>query len=260
MDNIRISLLATLLLFGNATVAMEGQSDASETPASQDTPPQQALRSVRDLLGIACEQTDPLNKDQLLKFAGAIDQTREFTLLTSEQRPAQLKMLVESITQDTNDARNIFSEQYKETWAPRTGIAAGACCLLTVLKPYACGLLDAIPTHEATILLSGFWAAEVKERTSQRTCVNNGSTVLKLIEAKAVTLTQSRIQELYELQKKQKKETAKQRLVQAGSKSGEAEEVLKTLRARSTSQDADQQTAQEGPKDEMVVEETKKDK
>lgn len=119
--------------------------------------------------------------------------TPALTLLKAVEQPAYVKMLSEGIHNQTEQAAEVFSQLYKESWAGRTALAAATCCFASLIKKCLPGYFDAIPTEDATLFLTGVWVAECKERKPQRMHIANGRRILQIIENANNTLVQENI-------------------------------------------------------------------
>lgn len=192
MNKARFSLLTLLLLFANALMAMEG------------TKQPKIPFSLVDVFAKAREETRALSLDRKVRFAEAMDESNEFEALLAAEQPARVKMAFEAVTNLYSETTERTTKEWRRTLAPRTGAATAACCLLSCLKPYLCGLLDGVPTEEMTIGLFGFWNGRVYELQPLRIASNNEATLAKIAIAKASQITEEKIKIIAAQQQKDK--------------------------------------------------------
>lgn len=191
-----IHVLAFLALMPTIHLAMEQQATAAERTIT-----------VQQLLGMACAEPKliytpwyyPLvgkpavPQERVLQYVATIETTQDFKALLSAETPQQVKMDSERILDTLLQSKKVFDTEYRDAWAPKTGAAAALCCLISCLKPCSFGLLDSLPSEEATIGLFGFWNGLVYENRGQRTSINNGSFVAALIKEKLCGVLEKKV-------------------------------------------------------------------
>ncbi len=195
MNKARFSLLTLLILFAQALIAMEDQQQPNNS------------YSLIEVFAKAREETRPLSLDRKVNFAEAMDESNEFKALLAAEHPVRVRMTFEEVVnlaRSTQQRTKKTSKEYLEAWAPRTGAAVAACGLLSCLKPYLAGLIDSIPTEEATIGLFCFWYGRVYELNPKRTGINNENVTADIALTKASNITQEKIKKIAAQQEKDK--------------------------------------------------------
>ncbi len=200
MNKARYSLLALLLLITNALIAMEQEADNF---------------SLAEVLKEAKKEKAPLSLNRKVQFAQAMDLSDEFKALVTAEQPQRITMsltAIAQIAQKVEQRASLTTEEYIESWAPRTGAATAACGLLSCLKPYLCGLLDSVPAEEITVALSSLWMGRLYEKKLARIGINNKAVVAEIALAKANAIVEKKIKALETKAQAQEEEEEDKRL------------------------------------------------
>ncbi|MGE0010012.1 MAG: hypothetical protein AB7F19_05740 [Candidatus Babeliales bacterium] len=179
--NRHLGLFTIVMLASTTAPAME--------PKGAQSPPQNTIRKV---ICVAVQEKTPVSRERLTAYGNAISQTQEITQLMAAMRPSRIAMASDNLAHEFDDISAKLNTVYWRTWAPWTGAAAAACCVLSFLKPYCYPGVGDEQCQQITLLSAGYWAAQTRERAQERLGATNGLRVLELVDNQANAISKEK--------------------------------------------------------------------